>query len=715
MDRRRILRSPWFWIVLGLVVVLAVPPLFRGNGGFEKVPTSTALAQLESGNYTNVVVNDREQTVDITLENPVDGHDKITSAYPSGLDTRVGELLDSRDQKFETKISQQNIFVSLLVSLVPILLIVFLLFFIMNSVQGGGSRVMNFGKSKAKLVSKDTPKTTFADVAGADEAIEELQEIKEFLENPAKFQAIGAKIPKGVLLYGPPGTGKTLLARAVAGEAGVPFYSISGSDFVEMFVGVGASRVRDLFEQAKANAPAIIFVDEIDAVGRHRGAGLGGGHDEREQTLNQLLVEMDGFDVKGGVILIAATNRPDILDPALLRPGRFDRQIAVDRPDLVGRKAILGVHAKGKPLGPEIDLGVIARRTPGFTGADLANVINEAALLTARQDGRFITMESLEEAIDRVIAGPERKTRAMSEKEKKLTAYHEGGHALAAWALPNLDPVHKVTILPRGRSLGHTLVLPTEDRYTQIRSEMIDQLVYALGGRAAEELVFHEPTTGASNDIEKASALARAMITEYGMSTKLGAVKYGQKESEPFLGRDYGHQRDYSETVATDIDSEVRMLIELAHDEAWEILVEYRDVLDELVLELMEKETLGKDELARIFQPVAKRPPHNTYEGFGKRAPSDKPPVMTPSELQEVGAARGGTNGRPPSGVPSPGPRPAPSPSPYGPGGNGSGIGVGGRHSSPEPHGQPSWGEPGPDSAPPDARRPGDGWGGPQG
>jgi cell division protease FtsH len=690
MDRRRIVRSPWFWIVLGLLVVLAVPPLFRGNGGFEEVPTSTALAQIEGGNYSTVVVNDREQTVDITLTNPVDGHEKITSAYPSGLAERVGTLLDQRDQEFETKISQQNIFVSLLVSLVPILLVVFLLFFIMNSVQGGGSRVMNFGKSKAKLVSKDTPKTTFADVAGADEAIEELQEIKEFLENPAKFQAIGAKIPKGVLLYGPPGTGKTLLARAVAGEAGAPFYSISGSDFVEMFVGVGASRVRDLFEQAKANAPAIIFVDEIDAVGRHRGAGLGGGHDEREQTLNQLLVEMDGFDVKGGVILIAATNRPDILDPALLRPGRFDRQIAVDRPDLEGRKAILEVHAKGKPVGPDIDLAVIARRTPGFTGADLANVINEAALLTARRDGRFVTMEALEEAIDRVIAGPERRTRAMSEKEKKLTAYHEGGHALAAWALPNLDPVHKVTILPRGRSLGHTLVLPTEDRYTQIRSEMIDQLVYALGGRAAEELVFHEPTTGASNDIEKASALARSMITEYGMSTKLGAVKYGQKESEPFLGRDYGHQRDYSETVATDIDAEVRQLIEMAHDEAWEILNEYRDVLDDLVLELMEKETLGKEELARIFAPVAKRPPHNTYAGFGRREPSDKPPVMTPAELHAaVGAGRGGSNGSTPSGVPSPGPRPAPSPSPYGATGNGAG----GRHASPEP----------------------DGWGGPQG
>jgi len=690
MDRRRILKSPWFWIVLGLLVVLAVPTLFRGNGGYSEVPTSVALAQLESGNYTTATVNDREQTIDITLKNEVDGHEKITSAYPTGLVDRVGEVLDQKKQPFETKISSQNIFVSLLISLVPILLVVFLLFFIMNSVQGGGSRVMNFGKSKAKLVSKDTPKTTFADVAGADEAIEELQEIKEFLENPAKFQAIGAKIPKGVLLYGPPGTGKTLLARAVAGEAGVPFYSISGSDFVEMFVGVGASRVRDLFEQAKSNAPAIIFVDEIDAVGRHRGAGLGGGHDEREQTLNQLLVEMDGFDVKGGVILIAATNRPDILDPALLRPGRFDRQIAVDRPDLEGRRAVLAVHAKGKPLAPDIELSVIARRTPGFTGADLANVINEAALLTARQSGNLIHMKALEEAIDRVIAGPERRTRAMSEKEKKVTAYHEGGHALVAWALPNLDPVHKVTILPRGRSLGHTLVLPTEDRYTQIRSEITDQLVYALGGRAAEELVFHEPTTGASNDIEKATALARAMITEYGMSAKLGAVKYGQKDSEPFLGRDYGHQRDYSETVATDIDSEVRQLIEMAHDEAWEILVEYRDVLDDLVLELMEKETLGKEDLARVFAHVAKRPPHNTYAGFGRRAPSDKPPVMTPAELRAVSTGRGPVNGAAAApGMPSPSPRPAPAPAQYG--ANGAG-----RHATtPDGHpAQPGYGQP---------------------
>jgi cell division protease FtsH len=507
---------------------------------------------------------------------------------------------------------------------------------------------MQFGKSKAKLVTKETPKTTFADVAGADEAIEELQEIKDFLENPAKFQAVGAKIPKGVLLYGPPGTGKTLLARAVAGEAGVPFYSISGSDFVEMFVGVGASRVRDLFEQAKANAPAIVFIDEIDAVGRHRGAGMGGGHDEREQTLNQLLVEMDGFDVKGGVILIAATNRPDILDPALLRPGRFDRQIVVDRPDLEGRKGILRVHGKGKPLAPDVDLDVIARRTPGFTGADLANVLNEAALLTARQGNDLITMLVLEESIDRVMAGPERKSRLMSDKEKKIIAYHEGGHALVAHALPNSDPVHKITILPRGRALGYTMTLPTEDKFLTTRSEMIDQLAVLLGGRTAEELVFHEPTTGAANDIEKATSISRAMITEYGMSERLGARKFGESQGEVFLGRDMGHQRDYSEQIAAAIDEEVRGLIESAHDVAWEILVDYREVLDDLVLALMDKETLSKDEVLVAFERVSKRPMEPSYRGYGKRLPSDQPPVLTPRELSLLGPddVQGLENGR---------------------------------------------------------------------
>jgi len=510
--------------------------------------------------------------------------------------------------------------------------------------QGGGSRVMNFGKSKAKLITKDTPKTTFADVAGADEAIEELQEIKEFLQSPGKFQAIGAKIPKGVLLYGPPGTGKTLLARAVAGEAGVPFYSISGSDFVEMFVGVGASRVRDLFEQAKANAPAIVFVDEIDAVGRHRGAGFGGGHDEREQTLNQLLVELDGFDTKGGVIVIAATNRPDILDPALLRPGRFDRQIVVAQPDLAGRKGILRVHARGKPLGPDVELDMIARRTPGFTGADLANVINEGALLTARANQTQIAMASLEEAIDRVTAGPKRKSVLLSEKERKIIAYHEGGHALVGHAMPNADPVHKITIIPRGRALGYTASAPSEDKFLVSRAEMMDQLAMLLGGRTAEELVFHEPTTGAANDIEKASQIARGMITEYGMSERLGARKFGSGDGEPFLGRDMSHSRDYSEEIASAIDEEVRRLIESAHDEAWEVLVQYRDVLDNLVLQLMEHETLSQSQVLAIFSPVQPRPVRGSYTGYGKRLPSDRPPVLTPKELA-LTAADGSSQG----------------------------------------------------------------------
>jgi cell division protease FtsH len=489
------------------------------------------------------------------------------------------------------------------------------------------------------LITKDTPKTTFADVAGADEAIEELQEIKEFLQSPGKFQAIGAKIPKGVLLYGPPGTGKTLLARAVAGEAGVPFYSISGSDFVEMFVGVGASRVRDLFEQAKANAPAIVFVDEIDAVGRHRGAGFGGGHDEREQTLNQLLVELDGFDVKGGVIVIAATNRPDILDPALLRPGRFDRQIVVAQPDLAGRRGILKVHARGKPFAPDVDLDIIARRTAGFTGADLANVINEGALLTARHNGTLITMGNLEESIDRVMAGPERKSVLLSERERKLIAYHEGGHALVGAALPNADPVHKITIIPRGRALGYTASAPAEDKFLVTRSEMMDQLAMLLGGRTAEELVFHEPTTGAANDIEKASSIARGMITEYGMSERLGARKFGTGDGEPFLGREMSHTRDYSEEIASTIDEEVRRLIESAHDEAWEILVQYREVLDDLVLKLMDKETLSRKEVLAIFAPVQTRPSRGSYTGYGKRLPSDRPPIMTPKELALTAAA----------------------------------------------------------------------------
>jgi cell division protease FtsH len=575
----------------------------------------------------------------------------IRSQYIDGQGVKLQEELQQQvaagtlKDGYKVEVPGESVWLALIYTVLPILLIVGLLFFFMSQMQGGGNRVMSFGKSKAKVVSKDMPKTTFADVAGADEAVEELQEIKEFLQEPAKFQAVGAKIPKGVLLYGPPGTGKTLLSRAVAGEAGVPFFSISGSDFVEMFVGVGASRVRDLFEQAKANAPAIVFVDEIDAVGRHRGAGLGGGHDEREQTLNQLLVEMDGFDVTGGVILIAATNRPDILDPALLRPGRFDRQIAVAAPDMAGREHILQVHSRGKPLAPGVDLAAVARRTPGFTGADLANVLNEAALLTARSGGTLIDDAALDEAIDRVIAGPQRRTRLMSEHEKKITAYHEGGHALVAAALPHTDPVHKVTILPRGRALGYTMVLPDQDKYSTTRAEMLDQLAYMLGGRAAEELVFHDPTTGASNDIEKATAVARAMVTQYGMTERLGAIRYGQEQGEVFLGRDYGHTRDYSEDVAAAIDQEVRAFIDAAHHEAFEILVENRDVLDALVVELLEKETLDKADVERIFAPLVRRPERPAWTGSSRRTPSERGPVSTPKEIAESAGANGSANG----------------------------------------------------------------------
>jgi cell division protease FtsH len=640
MNLKRLTRGPFLYIVLGLLVVLALSSGLHGNGGYKKTDTATILTAISNGDVKSTTKDpalllDKEQQVKVQLK---DGK-KLEASFLVDQGRQFADAFQKNDVQYDVKVTRDSLLFSILVSLLPFVILLGLIFFFMNQMQGGGNRVMQFGKSKAKLVSKDTPKTTFADVAGADEAVEELQEIKEFLENPAKFQAVGAKIPKGVLLYGPPGTGKTLLARAVAGEAGVPFFSISGSDFVEMFVGVGASRVRDLFEQAKANAPAIIFVDEIDAVGRHRGAGMGGGHDEREQTLNQMLVEMDGFDVKGGVIMIAATNRPDILDPALLRPGRFDRQIAVDRPDMAGRRQILEVHAKGKPVEPGVDLQVIARRTPGFTGADLANVLNEAALLTARTGAKQITLPVLEESIDRVIAGPQRRTRLMSDKEKKVTAYHEAGHALVAHALPNTDPVHKITILPRGRALGYTMVLPEEDKYSQTRAELLDTLAYAMGGRAAEELVFHDPTTGASNDIEKATATARAMVTQYGMSERLGAVKFGQESGEVFLGRDMGHGRDYSEEVAAQVDAEVRALVENAHHEAWEILVEYRDVLDDMVLRLLDKETVGKDEVLEVFAPVSKRPERAVMTGNGKRPPSTRPPVLTPAELAVMGPA----------------------------------------------------------------------------
>ena len=640
MDVKRFTRGPFLWILIALLGVLIVSQVVASAGGPKQVDTSTVIAALQEGTVEKATLVDREQRIEATLDNG----DEVRAEYIEQQGTLLTNLLNENPppKGYNSEVPTTGLLVTLLVNFLPILLLVGLLFFFLNSMQGGGNKVMQFGKSKAKVVSKDLPKTTFADVAGAEEAVEELEEIKDFLADPSKFQAVGAKIPKGVLLYGPPGTGKTLLARAVAGEAGVPFYSISGSDFVEMFVGVGASRVRDLFEQAKANAPAIVFVDEIDAVGRHRGAGLGGGHDEREQTLNQLLVEMDGFDVSGGVILIAATNRPDILDPALLRPGRFDRQIAVERPDLKGREQILNVHAKGKPLGPDIDLRSVARRTPGFTGADLANVLNEAALLTARLGEQLITPKSLDEAIDRVLAGPQKRSRLMNDKEKKITAYHEGGHALVAAALHHTDPVHKVTILPRGRALGYTMVLPDEDRYSTTRNEMLDQLAYALGGRVAEEIVFHDPTTGAGNDIEKATSLARAMVMQYGMSERIGAIKLGQEQGEVFLGRDYGHMRDYSEGIAEIVDEEVRRLIEGAHDEAWQAIVDNRDVLDALVVELLDQETLDKEAVAQIFEPLRKLPERDVWLSSQQRPVSDQPPVLT---AREIAALNGGSNG----------------------------------------------------------------------
>jgi cell division protease FtsH len=718
MDRKRLLRNPLIWILAAILVYFTFSVLFDDTRGYTRVDTSVALAQISDGNVTNALIEDREQRLRLTLAQPVEGSTQILTQYPAQTSGTIVQALEDANNNpaFNTTVRQDSFLVTMLIYLIPLGLVLLILFWMMNNAQGGGNRVMSFGKSKAKQLNKDMPKTTFGDVAGADEAVEELHEIKDFLQNPARYQALGAKIPKGVLLYGPPGTGKTLLARAVAGEAGVPFYTISGSDFVEMFVGVGASRVRDLFEQAKQNSPCIIFVDEIDAVGRQRGAGLGGGHDEREQTLNQLLVEMDGFDARGGIILIAATNRPDILDPALLRPGRFDRQIPVSAPDLAGRRAILHVHAKGKPFAPDVDFESLAKRTVGMSGADLANVINEAALLTAREHGTLINAAALEESVDRVVGGPRRKGKIISEQEKKITAYHEGGHALAAWAMPDLEPVYKLTILPRGRTGGHALVVPEDDKGLMTRSEMIARLVFAMGGRSAEELVFHEPTTGASSDIDQATKIAKAMVTEYGMSARLGAVRYGREHGDPFLGRSMGAQADYSLEVAHEIDEEVRALIEAAHTEAWEILNTYRDVLDDLVFELLEKETLTRIDLQRIFSRVEKRPRITAFNDFGDRTPSDKPPIKTPAERARergepwpphtepvreptpVGSYPGGANG-----VPAPGPNGGPVPTPPGggyPGGPGQPPFPGGY-----PQGQPvpqqGWdGQPQPNSVP---------------
>jgi cell division protease FtsH len=629
----KIFRGPLFWIVAAIFAVTVFGQISAAGNRYTQIETSQAIDAIAQSHVLSAELVDKDQKIRLILTpgNTIKGAPKVESFYVARQEPTLVDALTANPpvKGWDVKVPSQSLLVSFLFSIVPFLLIGFLFFWMMGQAQGG-NKVFQFGKSRAKLQDNDVPKTTFKDVAGADEALAELDEIKDFLAKPEKYAPLGAKIPKGVLLFGPPGTGKTLLARAVAGEAGVPFYSISGSDFVEMFVGVGAARVRDLFNQAKANAPAIVFIDEIDAVGRQRGAGMGGGHDEREQTLNQLLVEMDGFEENSKVILIAATNRPDVLDPALLRPGRFDRQIAVDRPDLKGREAILQVHAKGKPLSDEVKLVDYARRTPGFTGADLANVLNEAALLSARENKAVIGNPELDEAIDRVMAGPQRKSRLMNDDERRVTAYHEAGHALVAHALPHTDPVHKVTIMPRGRALGYTMVLPDEDKYSTTRNQLLDQLAYSLGGRAAEELIFHDPSTGASNDIEKATALAKAMVTQYGMTEAIGAIKLGGGTSEPFMGRDYGHQRDYSENIAAVVDREVRTLIENAHQEAFDILVANRKILDEMVIQLLEKETLNKEEIAEIFKKVklvTKRP---AWTGSATRVPSEQPPVDVP-------------------------------------------------------------------------------------
>ncbi len=631
---QRFFKSPFAWILISIVFLMLGMQLISSVTGYETVPTSESMKLLASDTkLQEVILVDGEQQIQITDHTGK----KTQSQWVANQVDAVTPLLEQRQQdgtldNWTSRNPTPGFLQMFLYTGLPFLIIILIFFWLMRSMSGGGAGgPLSFGKSKAKLVSKDTPKTTFGDVAGADEAVEELEEIKEFLAEPAKFQKLGAKIPKGVLLYGPPGTGKTLLARAVAGEANVPFFSISGSDFVEMFVGVGASRVRDLFTQAKENAPAIIFIDEIDAVGRHRGAGMGGGHDEREQTLNQLLVEMDGFDVRGGVILIAATNRPDVLDPALLRPGRFDRQIGVDAPDADGRAKILQVHANGKPLASDVDLVAIARRTPGFSGADLANVLNEAALLAARMNQDMIRQPMLDEAIDRVIAGPQKRTRLMDDRERLITAYHEGGHALVAAAMPGNDPVQKVTILPRGRALGYTMVMPDEDKYSRTRGELLDQMAYMMGGRAAEELVFHDPTTGAANDIEKATKVARAMVMQYGMSERVGSVKLGGGDSEPFMGmRGTDSSTEFSQSMAAIVDEEVAKLIHTAHQEAFDVLVENRDVLDELVRQLFAKETLNRHEVDEVFKPLRRRGKRPAWTGSDLRIPSDEPPVEVP-------------------------------------------------------------------------------------
>ncbi len=598
----RFFRSAAFPILIVIVLAFFAQRLIN-TGNETKPPTySEFLAQLEDGEVKSVDLKTKDNTIVVTQR---DGKTYETGYTDGGADRLDAQLQAAQEQgkieNWNVQGRKTNAWVSMLTYILPFFLFIAFWIFLMNQMQGGGSKVMSFGKSRAKRMSVDSPKITFRDVAGADEAVEELHEIKEFLESPKKFQALGARIPKGVLLFGPPGTGKTLLARAVAGEAGVPFFSISGSDFVEMFVGVGASRVRDLFEQAKQNSPCIIFMDEIDAVGRHRGAGLGGGHDEREQTLNQLLVEMDGFEMKDNIILIAATNRPDILDPALLRPGRFDRQIVVDRPDRKGRAKVLEVHTRGKPLGKEIDIDALAGQTPGFTGADLANLINEAALLAARNGKREITQHELEEGIMRVIAGPEKKTRVMGEKERLITAYHEMGHAIVGHYLEHADPVHKISIVGRGQALGYTISMPQEDKFLTTRAELQDQMAMTLGGRGAEEIVFGEITTGASNDLEKVTGTAKQMVMRFGMSERLGPRVFGHDHGQPFLGREFSSEPDYSEEIAREIDDEIRRIVESAHQRAKDILTEYREALEITSQVLMKRETLEKEEFEALL------------------------------------------------------------------------------------------------------------------
>ena len=595
-------KSFFLYAALGLLIFFGVQQYNENINAPEQVSFSEFKSLINEKKVEEAIIKEQSNTVHFEVV----GKSKVfKTEYPEGFEGEVFQLLVDEEIELSTDTEPAG-FQDYFIAFLPWLFLAGFMFYMFSQVRTNGNQIMQFGKSKAKEMDEETPKVTFSDVAGAEEAKEELEEIKEFLKSPEKFNNLGAKIPKGVLLVGPPGTGKTLLARAVAGESNVPFYSISGSDFVEMFVGVGASRVRDLFKKAKDSSPAIIFIDEIDAVGRMRGAGLGGGHDEREQTLNQLLVEMDGFESNQGVILMAATNRPDVLDPALLRPGRFDRQVIVDRPDLDGRTQILKVHSKDKPLAKNIDLKTIAKQTPGFTGADLANLLNESALLAARKSKKTISNTDIENSIDRVLAGPEKKSRLMSDEEKKIIAYHETGHALVGWALPNADPIHKVTIIPRGRALGYTQALPEREKYLSSKAELKDRLAMLMGGRVAEELVFKDPTTGASNDIEKATEIARRMVMEFGMSDKLGPMLFGKGSNEVFLGRDYGRQQDYSDEVASSIDDEVKILLNDAHAIAGKILKKFKKQMDAMVEVLMEKETIDREEVSRIFKSIKK-------------------------------------------------------------------------------------------------------------